>query len=248
MPPRSLVVLLFALLPTAIAQRDPATLGATISAQASYSLLPKCINQCLWDQGSNDLNGGRGGDLAENLSCGSPWPNGCYCKGASATFAYSFIKSCATVLCTTPKASDINSGVVVYTNYCSTALGAAYTPAAAPQSVEDGISASVAAPSTSATLRATSSVPKETNPSNQSPNPTSTANSANSNNNSNPNTVDDGKIAGISKAAFIGIIVSCSCSFLGLVFGIWFKFYKHKKQTKMQQQQLATHGYYQTKT
>lgn len=46
----------------------------------------------------------------------------------------------------------------------------------------------------------------------------------------------DDKIAGLSKGAFIGVVVSASCSVLGLLFGIWFKFHKHRAQMKLAQQ------------
>lgn len=49
----------------------------------------------------------------------------------------------------------------------------------------------------------------------------------------------DEKIAGLSKGAFVGVVVSASCSVLGLLFGIGFKIYKHKKQTKMQRQHIG---------
>lgn len=67
---------------------DPATLGATIKENKDYQLLPPCVNQCLWDAGSNDTPK-IGGDLAIHLSCSSPWVNGCYCRGASAGYAHS---------------------------------------------------------------------------------------------------------------------------------------------------------------
>lgn len=128
MAPATLAVALLALFPFALAQvTDPATLSASIKYEKNYSLLPPCINQCIWDIGDNDTPK-IGGDIALHLSCGSPWPNGCYCRPQSASFAHSFITSCASYLCSTPAQSDIESGTSVYASYCSKALGAAYTP------------------------------------------------------------------------------------------------------------------------
>ena len=97
---------------------DPATLSASIKVDKNYSLLPPCINQCLWDIGDNDAKS-FGGDVGMQLSCSYPWPNGCYCRPASATFAKGFIASCATRLCTRgggalPQEKDIASGQAVY--------------------------------------------------------------------------------------------------------------------------------------
>jgi hypothetical protein len=127
--PLSLIWALFAAVEAAIT--DPATLSASIKYEAGYSLLPGCINQCVWDVGDNDTPN-IGGDLAIHLSCSSPWANGCYCRGESATVAYSFLTSCFSYLCSTPAAEDINKGISIYTSYCSKALGAAYVPNAAP--------------------------------------------------------------------------------------------------------------------
>jgi hypothetical protein len=67
--------------------------------------------------------------------------NGCYCRGESAAFAYSFLTSCFGYLCSTPAAKDIDAGISVYTSYCSAALGAAYTPNAVPEPAPaDGLS------------------------------------------------------------------------------------------------------------
>lgn len=122
------------LLATAVAQvlTDAPIRSASIRDDAGYSLLPGCINQCVWDQGDNDTPD-IGGDLAIHLSCDKPWVNGCYCRGESATVAYSFLTSCFSYLCTAPAASDIDKGISVYTSYCSAALGAAYQPAATPE-------------------------------------------------------------------------------------------------------------------
>lgn len=128
-----LLLSFFTFFATSIAQlTDAATLGASIKSETGYSLLPECINQCVWDIGDNDVNK-IGGDLAIHLSCGSPWVNGCYCRGESAAYAYSFLTSCFGYLCTTPAAKDIDSGISVYTSYCSAALGAAYVPNAVPE-------------------------------------------------------------------------------------------------------------------
>ncbi|KAF2014044.1 hypothetical protein BU24DRAFT_452812 [Aaosphaeria arxii CBS 175.79] len=242
-----LFILLSICLAGVIAQgADQVTLSASIKSRADYSLLPKCVNQCLWDIGDNDTND-IGGDLAIHLSCGSPWINGCYCRGASAATAFSFITSCASYLCTTPKASDINSAVGVYTGYCSSALGDAYKPEAIPQSMpEDGQStAAGAAPTTvaggvSPAAGSTSSIPAQTG----SKSPSSTSGSGNP---STPKDKDDGKIAGLSKGAFIGVVISASCSVLGLLFGVGFKVYKHKKQGRLQQRQTVTELNYGTK-
>jgi hypothetical protein len=139
---------LFALLVTTTAQlTDAATMSASIRSEAGYSLLPGCVNQCIWDIGGADTYD-IGGDLADHLSCSRPYPNGCYCRGASATVAYSFLTECFNFLCTTPAASDIDSGISIYTSYCSAALGAAYTPDADPEPAPaDGSSvAATAAP------------------------------------------------------------------------------------------------------
>ncbi len=119
MPLPSLPWALLLALHFAIAQMtDPATLICSMKNDKNYSLLPPCVNQCLWDVGDNDAKT-FGGDLAWQMSCASPWPNGCYCRAASATFAKGFIASCATRLCTRdggalPQDQDIASGQAVY--------------------------------------------------------------------------------------------------------------------------------------
>lgn len=78
-------------------------------------------------------------------------------------------------------------------------------------------------------------MPKETGkPNPTSPNDSATATSA---------PKDDGKIAGISRAAFIGIVISASCSVIGVLFGIGFKVYKHKKQARLLKQQVPMYNY-----
>ena len=54
---------------------------------------------------------------------------------------------------------------------------------------------------------------------------------------------------GLSVGAFIGVMVSIGCSVLGLIFGIVFKVYKHKKEQKRQLEmhQGVTGMYYTTK-
>jgi len=126
------VALLF-LLATATAQLvNPGTRPATITKDSNWMTLKKCVNQCIWDQGSNDTPD-IGGDLADHLSCGSPYVNGCYCNPQSATLAHSFITMCANYLCNSyykspPAQTDIESGTAVYASYCTSAMGAAYTP------------------------------------------------------------------------------------------------------------------------
>jgi uncharacterized protein involved in propanediol utilization len=56
--------------------------------------------------------------------------------------------------------------------------------------------------------------------------------------NVSPKSEDDGKIAGLSSGAFIGIMVSASCSVIGLLFGVAFKVYSHKKKTRLQREQV----------
>jgi hypothetical protein len=56
--------------------------------------------------------------------------------------------------------------------------------------------------------------------------------------NTNPTNKDDEKIAGLSKGAFIGVVVSCTCSVLGLLFGAGFKIYKHKKNNRLDQERI----------
>jgi hypothetical protein len=127
---------------------DAATMSASIRSEAGYSLLPGCIKECIWDIGRRETND-IGGDLAAHLSCSRPYPNGCYCRGASATVAYSFLTECFNFLCTTPAGSDVNSGISIYTSYCSTALGAAYTPNATPEPApEDDSPSTTAGPTT----------------------------------------------------------------------------------------------------
>src|SRR4051812_26945501 len=100
MPWRSIAWAFILALNTATAQMtDPATLAVSMKNDKNYSLLPPCVNQCLWDIGDNDARS-FGGDLAWQMSCASPWPNGCYYRPASATFGKGFIASCATRLCT----------------------------------------------------------------------------------------------------------------------------------------------------
>jgi hypothetical protein len=126
--PLTLTLFLTALFIPSIAQvTDPATLGASIKYDKYWSLLPWCINQCLWDNGDNDTPA-IGGDIVIHLSCGAPYVNGCYCRPQSATFVHSFITSCASYLCTTPADTDIAAGTDVYAGYCSQALGAGYNP------------------------------------------------------------------------------------------------------------------------
>ncbi|PSN65007.1 hypothetical protein BS50DRAFT_635835 [Corynespora cassiicola Philippines] len=236
---------LLVLLRSSFAQvTDPATLRASIKEDKNYSLLPGCINQCIWDIGDNDTPD-IGGDIAIHLSCSSPWPNGCYCRPQSAAFAHSFITSCASYLCSTPTPEDINSGTSVYASYCSQALGAAYTPEGIEQVAPTGtpVSEPSSAAGAAATSRPTSGMPRATastalSNSNPTGSPTGSASTSSS---------DDGKIAGLSKGAFIGVVISASCSVLGLIFGIGFKIYKHKKQNKPQQHMGANGYYYTTK-
>ncbi|KAF2677319.1 hypothetical protein K458DRAFT_436626 [Lentithecium fluviatile CBS 122367] len=216
-----LVGALLSLCTTTLAQvTDPATLGASIKYEKNYSLLPPCVNQCVWDIGDDDTDK-IGGDVAIHLSCSAPYPNGCYCRPQSASIAHAFISSCATYPCSTPAQTDIEAGTSVYQSYCSAAFGAAYTP----EHVEQG------AVPTSATTAGQSSGGKNYRLEGASGTGTSSETT------SSPASSGDEKIAGLSKAAFIGVVVSASCSIIGSLFGIGFKVYKHKKQTKMQQQQ-----------
>ncbi|CAI6334980.1 unnamed protein product [Periconia digitata] len=198
---------------------DPATLGATIKADKKYQLLPACVNQCLWDIGDNDTPK-IGGDLAIHLSCSSPWINGCYCRGASASYAHSFISSCATYLCSIPKQSDIEAATSVYQGYCKQALGTAYIPEGVDQPLPTSTDTPGTVPSRpSPTLAKVASLQFNSSSGISSPS-------------SGPGS--DEKIAGLSKGTFIGVVVSASCSVLGMVFVIWFKIYKHKQQKRIQ--------------
>jgi len=82
----------------------------------------------------------------------------------------------------------------------------------------------------------TASLPKQTGPGPSNPAATSDANSKGNPNqqNATDNGKSDKKIGGLSQGAFIGVVVSCACSVIGLLFGIGFKIYKHKKNTKLQ--------------
>ncbi|KAF2790598.1 hypothetical protein K505DRAFT_364566 [Melanomma pulvis-pyrius CBS 109.77] len=243
-----LVILgLFTLLAPAFAQvTDPATLAASIQNDKNWSLLPKCINQCIWDNGSNDTPK-IGGDIAEHLSCGSPWINGCFCRSQSATIAHSFITFCASYLCSTPAPSDIESGTAVYAQYCSSALGAAYTPDGVQQVIPAATTNS-ATPSplpTTNTVKETGTGPITAGPT-ATPAPSSTNSNSNNNDNTNNTNKDDEKIAGLSKGAFIGVVVSCTCSVLGLLFGAGFKIYKHKKNTRLEKERIQQLQYHHT--
>lgn len=69
-----LALSILSLISTTTAQiTDVATLSASIKYEAGYSLLPGCINQCVWDVGDNDTPD-IGGDLAIHMSCSAPWP------------------------------------------------------------------------------------------------------------------------------------------------------------------------------
>jgi len=46
----------------------------------------------------------------------------------------------------------------------------------------------------------------------------------------------EGNTLGLSKGALAGVVVSATCSVIGLVFGIGFKIYKHRKQVRMEKQ------------
>ncbi|OAL57386.1 hypothetical protein IQ07DRAFT_638722 [Pyrenochaeta sp. DS3sAY3a] len=238
---------LLSLIPLCTAEvTDPATLTASIKRDRAYSLLPPCINQCLWDIGNNDART-LGGDVALQLSCSAPWPNGCYCRPQSATFAAGFIASCATRLCVDagalPQETDVASGQAIYASYCSNALGAQYTPesveqaaAPTPAVVPGGLSI---APASS---RKTSTVPQQTGqtgPADQSSSP--------SGSNTNSDSQKEKRIMGLSVGAFIGVVVSIVCSILGLIFGVLFKVYKHKKEQKRQaQMHESVNGVYYT--
>ncbi|KAF2748480.1 hypothetical protein M011DRAFT_476486 [Sporormia fimetaria CBS 119925] len=229
--------LLFAtlLVAAAAAQGDNfITMSPSIRSETAYSLLPNCINQCVWDIGGGDTED-IGGDLAAHLSCSRPFVNGCYCRGASAASAYEFLTSCFSYLCTTPAASDIDSGISVYTSYCSKALGVAYTPNATPQPASGGGVSTMETASATGSLGVVASRTGSTAPIQTSP-----AEDAN-------NSHGDDKVAGLSKAAFIGIVISATCSVLGLAFGVGFKVWKHKKQARLAQEQQPTSHYSQAK-
>ncbi|KAF1966730.1 hypothetical protein BU23DRAFT_313521 [Bimuria novae-zelandiae CBS 107.79] len=227
--PVALAVLLFAIVSKTQAN-DPATLAASIKSAKNYSLLPACVQQCVWDI-SDDDTGDIGGDVAIHLSCSSPWINGCYCRPSSATVAHSFISSCATYLCSTPQPTDIAAGTSVYASYCSQALGAAYTPEGVDQTAPEPTAATdvVITSATPAPSRPTASLAQQTSSASESSPSSSDAASLQEDK-------PDEKIAGLSKGAFIGVVVSASCSVLGLLFGVWFKVHKYRQQMKLAQQ------------
>jgi hypothetical protein len=90
------------------------------------------------------------------------------------------------------------------------------------------------APSTAPTTIAIKQTAGATGPITTGPLPTSTSQTSS-------NTItskNDEKIAGLSKGAFIGVVVSCICSVLGLLFGVGFKIYKHKKNNRLEQERV----------
>jgi hypothetical protein len=48
---------------------------------------------------------------------------------------------------------------------------------------------------------------------------------------------------GLSRGAFIGVVISVACSVLGLIFGIGFKVYTHKKQARLLKEQVPVYNY-----
>ncbi|KAF2002068.1 hypothetical protein P154DRAFT_150928 [Amniculicola lignicola CBS 123094] len=240
MLPLSFVVAVLTLI-SGVAAQGQETLAASIKSQSNYKLLQACVQQCVWDIGDNDVKP-IGGDIALQFGCGSPYYNGCLCAVESASRAHSFITSCASYLCplysTAPNPDWINSATSVYASYCGGVMGAVYTGGAPAEAPASSTTTSPAAGITrdAASSRQTSSSPRETDSS-----PTSSPST------STPEKKDK-KIMGLSMGAFIGVVISVSCSVLGLLFGIGFKVYKHKKQVRLQREQIERSGYFTTKS
>ncbi|KAL2122764.1 hypothetical protein VTJ04DRAFT_3219 [Mycothermus thermophilus] len=84
--------------------------------------------------------------------------------------------------------------------------------------------------------------------------PTSRATGSTSESSDSRDSSDSNSGSGLGSGAIAGIVVSCVCSVLGLIFGIWFRFYKLRRREKkeaeqaqmLQQQQSWTQPSYPT--
>ena len=99
------------------------------------------------------------------------------------------------------------------------------------------------APSSTPTTISVKQTAGATGPITTGPTSTSQASSGNGQNANINTSKGDEKIAGLSKGAFIGVVVSCTCSVLGLLFGVGFKIYKHKKNNRLEQERVQQQQY-----
>ncbi|KAM7194424.1 hypothetical protein V8F20_007950 [Naviculisporaceae sp. PSN 640] len=155
--------------------------------------------------------------LRGTLKCPSPWYNNCYCNQNLGSIATSYISSCIFTYCSTISA-EFDAAVSVYNEYCDPvrATMATATPGAG-------------SPETPVTATSTNGLIGGTN-NGGNPSRTDTPNSPTSENNNNSNN-------GLSTASLIGIIVSVVCSVLGLVFGIGFKIWQHRREQAKKRQE-----------
>ncbi len=96
--------------------------GSTVSIWYGYfdeyNNLEGCAQNCIAT-----------GDIKGALDCEGAYENACYCNPDKASVATSAISTCVTKSCNSVDNADITSAIKAYTDYCSTALAAAYVAA-----------------------------------------------------------------------------------------------------------------------
>lgn len=156
--------------------------------------------------------------MGDFIGCPAPWYNTCVCNVDQQPAALKNVGNCVTTQCTGTQ--DVATAMKVYTDYCS---GAGYQLAgAAVKTTGSGGALAGTTPVVTGSLPGgTTSLP--TNGGGDTPVGTSTQPSATS--------PPDSK-SPLSTGGIIGVAISGACSVLGLIFGIGFKIWKHKKQQK----------------
>ncbi|KAF4625628.1 hypothetical protein G7Y89_g12534 [Cudoniella acicularis] len=188
----------------------------SLFSDSGFEMLQSCAQDCVW---------GQMGSVADTIGCAEPWYNMCVCNVAQQPKAMGSVGSCITTRCT--GTVDVSTAMEVYTNYCSKAgysVNAATIVTATGGGGSAGPTLTITTPATTAqpttkvvttggnSLTTVVSTPSTT--------PTSTGSSS-------------GSSSLLSSGGIIGVAISATCSILGLLFGIGWKIYKHKKQEKL---------------
>ncbi|KAJ9644138.1 hypothetical protein H2199_004006 [Coniosporium tulheliwenetii] len=115
------LVILIAIAPLALSQDAPQTL----TNLDAYVDLRSCAKGCFYWSGINHDK------VGDELSCGKPALNSCYCRSDLQSVASAFLSKCVSSACSGNR-NDMTSAVDLYGGYCTNAGFLAGVPAATP--------------------------------------------------------------------------------------------------------------------
>ncbi|KAH8650501.1 hypothetical protein BGZ60DRAFT_534162 [Tricladium varicosporioides] len=198
-----LACFLFTLLGTVFSQ------SVSITDQSAFSSQRSCARGCVGSSVSGPLF------LASKLSCAQPYDNSCFCRSDLQQKAQSYLQSCVNSACT--NSLDASSAVAVYDAYCTSA---GFVKAAVTTGTQSSFTTSTVNISSLPEYRLSYILTNTQSTGIGSSIETSSVAS-------NTTGATSNTIGGLTKAEFIGIIVSAVGSLAGVI-GVWITCKRHR--------------------